>query len=266
MTEEPRHPAPRRRRTILLPGAVLPAGLAYAALLEAFAGDDVDIVAKDLEVYATDEPPPGYSLDVEVQAVLRAADAAGFERFHLAGYSAGGAVATAFAARHGDRVQSLALLEPAWIGNEGQGDGERRVWRELGRIMALPPEQMLPAFIRLQLAPGVEPPAPPPGPPPPWMGKRPAGVRAIVAAFASHRLDTERLRGLDRPAYYALGALSNPDLYGAMAERTGRLLGDFTLEVFEGRHHFDPPHRVEPERLAGSLRELWERSEHAGAA
>jgi hypothetical protein len=35
---------------ILLPGAVLPAELAYAALREALADDDVDVVAKDLEV------------------------------------------------------------------------------------------------------------------------------------------------------------------------------------------------------------------------
>ena len=255
-----------RHQTILLPGAVLPAELAYGALLDALAGDDVEAVAKELEVYATEQPPPDYSLDVEVQGVLRAADAAGFEHFHVVGYSGGGAAATAFAARHGDRVQSLALLEPAWIGNDGQSVEEQRVWHELARIMTLPPEQMLPAFVRLQLAPGVDPPPPPPAPPPPWMAKRPAGLQALAAAFAQHRLDTERLRGFDGPVYYALGALSNPDFYGRMAERAGRLFGDFTLEVFDGRHHFDPPHRVEPERLARSLLALWERSEDGVAA
>lgn len=98
------------------------------------------------------------------------------------------------------------------------------------------------------------------------MANRPAGLRALAAAFADHRLDTERLRGLDRPVYYALGAHSNPDFYGRMAGRAKRMFGDFTLEVFEGRHHFDPPHRVEPERLARSLLALWERSENALAA
>jgi hypothetical protein len=33
-----------------------------------------------------------------------------------------------------------------------------------------------------------------------------------------------------------------------------------TLEVFEECHHFDPPHRIEPERLARSLRSLWSRA------
>jgi hypothetical protein len=65
-------------QAIALPGAVLPAELAYAALREALADDDVDIVSKDLEVYATSAPPPGYSLDTEIEGVARAADSAGF--------------------------------------------------------------------------------------------------------------------------------------------------------------------------------------------
>lgn len=247
-------------QAILLPGAVLPAAPAYAALCEALAGDHADLIAKDLEVYAMSEPPPGYSLDVEIEGVARAADAAGFERFHLVGYSAGGACAAAFAARYGDRLHSLALLEPAWIGNDGQSAEEQRVWRELRRTPGLPPEQVLPEFVRLQLAAGIDPPPPPAGPPPPWMAKRPAGLEALMVAFERHRLEPDRLRGFGSPVYYALGALSNPDLYGSMAERAGRLFADFTLEVFQARHHFDPPHRVEPERLARSLRALWERS------
>jgi hypothetical protein len=46
-------------QAILMPGAVLPVALAYAALREALADDDVNVVAKTLEVYATSEPPPG---------------------------------------------------------------------------------------------------------------------------------------------------------------------------------------------------------------
>jgi hypothetical protein len=41
---------------------------------------------------------------------------------------------------------------------------------------------------------------------------------------------------------------------------------DFELEVFAERHHFDPPHRIEPERLANSLMTLWRRAEHRGPA
>ena len=75
-----------RAQVILLPGAVLPADLAYGALLEAL-GNEVEAVAKELEIYAGEEPPPNYALDVEVDGILRAAEAAGFGRFHLVGYS-----------------------------------------------------------------------------------------------------------------------------------------------------------------------------------
>lgn len=107
-----------RVAAILLPGAVLPAGPACDGLVAAL-GDGRVVRAKDLEVYAGDAPPPDYSLDTEVAGVLRLAEAAGFERFHVVGYSAGGAVAIVLAARHPDRVQTLALMEPAWAGREG---------------------------------------------------------------------------------------------------------------------------------------------------
>jgi len=249
-------------RVILLPGGILPADLAYGALIDAL-DDEVEAVAKDLELYAGDEPPVAYSLDDEVAGVAREADARGWERFHLVGYSGGGAAALAAAGRHPDRLLSLALLEPAWAGNWDLSEAEQAMWREFEKLDALSPDEFMSAFVRLELRPGVAPPAPPPGPPPPWMAKRPAGIRAFTRTFRTYDLDRESLRRFDRPVYYALGDLSNPDQYGEIAERLSRVFGDFTLEVFEERHHFDPPHRIEPERLARSLNTLWTRAEAA---
>ena len=246
---------------ILLPGIVLPAELAYAALLERLG--QVDALAKDLEIYAADEPRSDYTLDVEVEGVVRAAEAAGFDRFHLVGYSAGGASGIAFAARHPDRLRSLALIEPAWAGNEGLSPAEDVARRELDRAVALPPDEVMPAFVRANLRSGVEPPEPPPGPVPAWMAKRPAGLKAIMAAFGASELDTGALRRFQAPVYLALGGLSHPDYYARIAERLAAVFADFTLEVFETCHHFDPPHRAEPERLAASLRHLWARAETA---
>src|SRR6266516_4926155 len=131
---------------IVLPGGVMPADLAYGSLLEAL-GEDVEAIAKDLEVYAGPEPQPGYTLDNEIDGVLRTARDAGFERFHLVGYSGGGAASVAFAAEHPERLLSLALLEPAWMGNDGLSPEEQAVRREFDRIAALPPDQMMPAFV-----------------------------------------------------------------------------------------------------------------------
>jgi pimeloyl-ACP methyl ester carboxylesterase len=252
---------PAVHRVILLPGGILPADLAYGALIDAL-GDEVDAVAKDLELYSGDELPDEYSLGDEVAGLLRTAAARGWERFHLVGYSGGGAAALAAAATtHRERLLSLGLLEPAWAGDWERGEAERALWRELEKLEGLPPDEYIAAFVRLELRPDVEPPPRPPGPPPAWMANRPAGIIALTRAFRAAGLDRESLSRFDRPVYYALGGLSNPDMYGALAERLSRAFADFTLEVFEERHHFDPPHRLEPERLARSLRTFWERAE-----
>jgi pimeloyl-ACP methyl ester carboxylesterase len=244
---------------VLLPGGVLPAEAAFAALREVL-GDRVDAVAKDLEVYAGEQPPADFSLGTEAEGILREADAHAFQHFHLVGYSGGGASSLAFTALHGERVLSLALLEPAWAGNERTAI-EEALMERFRALEPLPPDRFMAGFMRLQLAPGVEPPPPPEGPPPPWMAKRPAGLCAFIRAFDNGSLDLDALRAFDRPVYFALGGRSNPDYYGRMAERLGAVFRDFTVETFPERHHFDPPHRIEPERLSASLLALWQRAE-----
>ncbi len=149
-------------RVILLPGIVLPAELAFGSLIGAL-GANVEAVAKDLEVYETPEPPEDYSLEVEVAAVLREADARGWDRFHLVGYSGGGAASLALAAARPERLSSLGLLEPAWAGNWDLSAAETALRLEFDRLEGLPAEEFMPAFVRLGLKPGVPLPAPPSG-------------------------------------------------------------------------------------------------------
>lgn len=248
-----------RHRVVLLPGGVLPAEPAYAALLQVL-GDQADAVAKDLEVYSGDRPPDDYRLDLEVEGILAEVDRRGFDRFHLVGYSAGGASSLAFAAEHGDRLLSLALLEPAWAGDE-RTEEEEALWSRFRELRGLPPDRFVAGFMRLQLAPGVDAPPAPEGSPPPWMAKRPAGLEALIDAFDRFDLDLDALRRFDRPVYFALGGRSNPDLYARMAGRLDTIFPDLTVETFPERHHFDPPHRIEPERLTASLLALWQRAE-----
>ncbi|HSJ92649.1 MAG TPA: hypothetical protein VK896_01330, partial [Gaiellaceae bacterium] len=159
-------------RALLLPGIVTPAAVAYERLVPAL-GPEVDSRPKELEVYAGTEPPQGYSLEVEMDGVLRAADDAGWERFHLVGHSGGGAVAASLAASRPERLLSLGLLEPAWTGNSGLSETEAKARAGFDALDGLEPREFLATFARQQLRPGVEPP-PPPYPPPPWMATRPA--------------------------------------------------------------------------------------------
>lgn len=252
-------------RVILLPGVVLPVSEAYGALLAALA-DHVDAVSKELEVYSAAEPPPDYTLDHEVAGILAAADAHAWNTFHLVGYSGGGAAALAFTARYPDRVQSLALLEPAWAGSWDWTPAEAAIWEAHSALEGLPQDQLMREFTHLALRDGVQPPPPPQGELPSWMALRPAGIKALLQTFKTYDLNRYELSQFDRPVYYALGGQSNPDQYAAIAMRLAEVFPDFQLEVFEERHHFDPPHRIEPERLAASLRSLWSRAESAPQA
>lgn len=251
-------------RVILLPGGVLPAAPAYGALIKALheqLGDQIEAVAKDLEVYATEDPPDDHSLDHEVAGVVREADARGWDTFHLVGYSGGGASALAFAARHPRRLRSLALLEPAWAGNWDWSRAHAELWKKYDALRDLPPEEFMAQFVHLSVRPGVAAGLPTgTGPQPPWMAKRPAGIRAFLHTFETYDLDRAALAAFRQPVYFALGSLSNPDYFEEIAERLSKVFPHFYLEVFEGRHHFEPPHRLEPARLASALAQTWRRT------
>ena len=104
---------------ILLPGGMMPGLLRYPPLIEAL-GPGVEPVIKELEVYAGPSIPEDYSVDMEVEAISRKGDEAEMARFHLYGYSGGGAFALAYVATHPDRVLSLAIDEPATDFSEEQ--------------------------------------------------------------------------------------------------------------------------------------------------
>jgi pimeloyl-ACP methyl ester carboxylesterase len=255
------HPSNKRPPIVLVPGGIMPAALSYGPLLDVVK-DEVQPVVKDLEVYTTDTPPLDYGLELEVEGIKGAADAAGLKSFHLVGYSAGGASSLAFTAKYPERLISLALIEPAWIGNEGWDAEDATDWAEMDRLIELPPEQRMSAFMRWQMCPGVEPPAlpMPPGPPSPAMAKRPAGLEALVRAFKAYQLNRERFRQFRQPVYFALGSLSRL-IYERGAKTLASLFPNMRVEVYKGRSHLDPPHRTEPERFARALRGLWARAE-----
>jgi pimeloyl-ACP methyl ester carboxylesterase len=71
------------------------------------------VLAPNQRGYSPGARPPGrrsYAFDEIVGDVMALADAAGAEHFHLVGHDWGGAVAWAAAARHRDRVRSMASL------------------------------------------------------------------------------------------------------------------------------------------------------------
>jgi len=240
---------------VFLPGIIAPAAQRYEPLLRHLA--DVNTVLKDLEVYRDDAPPAGYSIATEIDGVLRAADEAGLERFHLYGHSGGGAVALAVALTHGDRVLTLAVDEPASDFTE-RGNADYG-WPEFDRALRMPPKEATAEFLKLQVAPGVALP-PPSGTPPAWMAKRPAGMRAFIEALRAHHVTDEAYAAFDKPVYYTWGSMTH-QRWGSMERRLSTLFPNFSSEMFEGLHHLNTSHTAEPQRVAARLTTLWQSAE-----
>jgi len=236
---------------LFLPGTVAPASVRYAALLPHL--KDVDARTCELAVYAHEAPPADYSLEMEIDSIDAAAAAAGFDRFHLYAHSGGGACALAYVAKHPERVITLALDEPA--SDLSAEDHADPYWKLVDEARALPDREATIAFLRLQLAPGVEP-SIPPGPPPPWMAKRPAGIRAISREIERYEVDPARFRAFSSPVLYTHGSKSHPR-WLAMRDRLALLFPDFRAELFEGLHHLHTSHQAEPARTAALLGEHW---------
>ena len=244
---------------VAMPGGVNPAELRYGPV-QAGLGEDVRLHWKDLEVYAGDTPPAGYSIQLEVDGLARFADSLGFERFHLLGYSGGGFVSLAFAGAHPERLRSLALFEPASVPGPLSHD-EAVLARRLDEgLQGLDGDAFMRAFMTLQLRPGVVMPPPPSGPPPPWMAKRPAGLNAMMHAFPAHPFDRDLLRRCTAPVFVGHGALTG-EQEEIRAGVLARLLPDVHIRRFEGVHHFVPADKLyTPEHLQ-ELRDLWAKTD-----
>ena len=245
---------------IALPGGVMPAAQRYAFLAAAL-GADVELHLKDLEVYSGPEPPAGYSIQAEVEALASFADSQGLDRFHLLGYSGGGFVSLAFAGAHPERLLSLALFEPASIPGRLSAE-EAELYRRLeSELAGRSGPDFMRTFMTLQVKSGVQL-TPPEGPPPPWMQTRPAGLAAMMAAYWAHPFDRDDLRRCRFPAFLGYG-----DLTGIHEEiRAGilaRLLPDLHVRRFDGIHHFVPPEEIYSADHVERLRELWKRAETA---
>ncbi|OCW59157.1 alpha/beta fold hydrolase [Hoeflea olei] len=105
---------------------------ATLVLLHGFGGDGSAwdqvraALPKELRVITVDLPGHGGSLEAEgrggagrmAKAILAGLDAAGIDRFHVAGHSMGGAVAALIAMRAGERVASLTLVAPGGMARE----------------------------------------------------------------------------------------------------------------------------------------------------
>lgn len=197
-------------------------------------------------------PGEPYDLSVEVNAVNATARANGLSRYHLFGFSAGATVVLAAALALGNAVLSLALLEPAVIGDDDWHPSET-AWRAgLAAVRDLPADQRGHAFRQLMMRPGE--PIPPLGPPPSWDAR----TDRLEDMLAQVSFVSSDLAAINQQVLAISGGRSNP----RMQYQNKRLVQVFPhagAEVFSQCSHLSSPHRREPARLADMLLDFWAR-------
>lgn len=248
-----------RPEVICVPGSVAPAALRYRPLVEAV-GDAATLHLKDLEVYREPEPPAGYSIDEELDAIDRFATLRGLDRFHLVAYSGGGFISLAYGGTRPQRVISLGLFEPARIPGELSAEEQAFFSMLQEKLHGLEGDMFMSTFIREQVKPGAQLPPPPAGPVSAEMQKRPAGIAALIRAFEAYPFDRDALRGVEFPVFYGYGDQSHEE-QALKAGILARLFPDFHVHRYSGVHHFVPPEKIYTPQHVRALIDLWTRSE-----
>jgi pimeloyl-ACP methyl ester carboxylesterase len=239
---------------IAMPGVLSPAAIRFAPVQAALGGTRT-IHLKDLELYAGDSISPTYSIDDEVKGLTRFADSVGARQFHLLAYSGGGFISLAFAGTHPERLLSLTLFEPARIPGPLTSEEAAFDARLQSAMAGLEGPQMVEAFIRMQVRPGVQVP-PPSGPPQPWMRNRPAGIMALSRAFAAYRFDREQLRRAAFPVLLSYGD-QTAEIEEIKAAILARLFPRITIRRWPGIHHFLPPEQIYSGEHIAAIQRGW---------
>jgi pimeloyl-ACP methyl ester carboxylesterase len=230
---------------------VNPSGTEFAdTSVGRFAGrlaDAADVTLLGLRVWRA-QPGQAYGMPAEVDAV---GAAAGAEDVHLVGFSAGGTVALAAALALADRVRTLTVLEPAFIGDD-DWDAVEAEWRSRQRaIMALPPDERIAPFRRLLMRPGLEP--PPPRETFVWGFRDDLLERMLGGETGFASADLAAIRA---PVLAIRGGRSHPR-WAAVSRRLADVCPRFREQVFQELHHFTPPFRERPQELADVLVRHW---------
>jgi pimeloyl-ACP methyl ester carboxylesterase len=219
-------------------------------------GDAASPVLKGLEVWRS-SAGDGYGMATEVAAVR--ALVGEHSPVHLFGFSAGATVALATALELSGSVCSVAVYEPATIGDDEWSPVEADFRAAVRRICTLqPPSARATAFAELMLPPGR---ALPPSrrEPPPWDDRRDRLEEMLDGVgFVS-----DDLARLAVPCLVLTGGDSHPR-FRHLADRLVDVVPHARAVTYEGASHLEPPMRERPAVVAHDLLAFWTAAERAG--
>ncbi len=251
--------APREPVVWITPSAIGPTGSSSARFAARVSATGRPVTLKQLEIWSRDLEAP-YGLDTESEAVASAALAGGLSRYHVFGFSAGATVALATALRHSESLLSVAVLEPAVIGDDDWHPAEEEWRRSMAELNALPREQRNEAFNTLLMRPGVSRPSPT-APLPAW-GAR---TEMLEAMLANTGFVSDELAAIEVPVLVVTGGQSSAR-FALLAGRMVEVIPNAVAELWPQFSHFSPPYRLDPDRFAALLERFWTRAESASVA
>lgn len=214
--------------------------------------DRCEVAVVGLSVWTLELSAP-YELTTEVAAVEQAAADRGWDSYHLFGFSAGATVALAAACANPDAVLSVAVFEPASIGDDDWSPHETQWRSELSRLRELPREERQTVFRRLLMATAEC--LPPLGAAPLWDEH----TDKLEDMLAQTGFTSGDLAALSQPVLSMSGALSNLR-FTALTKRLLEVVPRATPAVFDSCSHLAPPHRIAQQELADELSRLWSRT------
>jgi pimeloyl-ACP methyl ester carboxylesterase len=208
------------------------------------------IIPISLQIWDT-PTPASYTLEDDVEAIRRLAERRDWSRFHLVGFSAGATVALICAHVLSECVATLALIEPATIGDDGWSPGEIEWRARMRTISELPPPQRRTAFRKAMMHPGEA----PPKLPPPSSDSHERG-QLLERALARTGYASSDWAALTQPLLVITCGRSHPR-YAEVSARLRKVVPDVSSVTFPALSHLASPQRHEPERLSALLVELW---------
>jgi pimeloyl-ACP methyl ester carboxylesterase len=158
----------------------------------------------------------------------------------------------AFALAYPERVSSLTLIEPAWIGNHAWDGVEVAYLSTVDGAMQLPVSQRGHALLMAMNPPGTDPSS---ISTPDWLLERSSRFEPIWRSFREATLDIGDLHSLPAPVYLPVGGKSHPRFILA-ARWLASLFPRSWVDIYQDQTHIEAPPIRETERFARALRTL----------
>jgi hypothetical protein len=169
-------------------------------------------------------------------------------------------VALAYAAARPYAVVSLSLIEPVFVGNDASWSDEyASLLVSVDDALRAPLEERPAAFFRALSAPGRLPPAQQAAGQPGWLIPRSERQGWMWPRWHYPKLGPNRLEPFHRSVYVAVGGRSRL-AFMEIARWLAHKSANTTVDVYDERSHFDPPHVADAERFATAVQENWERA------